>query len=71
MNCWKTKYGYNGTSVDLCHTYYMNMNMGSMGDGLSPYTFSECYRDGDNCRRNSDTALHCSGPPPPPEGVGC
>ena len=43
MNCWKTKYGYGGTSIDLCTTYYM-----SVGDDDSPYTFAECYRDGPN-----------------------
>ena len=45
MNCWKTKYGYGGTDITLCNTYYV-----SVGD--SPYTFSECYRDDQgNCRR--------------------
>ena len=71
MNCWKTKYGYGGTSIDLCTTYYM-----SVGDDDSPYTFAECYRDGPNCLANYDSPLNCqwnqpTPPPPPPSSPAC
>ena len=65
MNCWKTKYGYGGTSIDLCTTYYM-----SVGGDDAPYTFAECYRDGPDCLASHDSPLNCQWnqptPPPPP-----
>ena len=62
MNCWKTKYGYGGTSVDLCHTYYMRA-LASDSPLADVYTYAACYRSGDNCLRDAANLFYCTGPP--------
>eukprot|EP00964_Phaeocystis_antarctica_P027430 scaffold15480_cov66-Phaeocystis_antarctica.AAC.5 len=42
---------------------------GSNGVKYPAYTFAECFREGVNCKRNTNNLFFCSGqpqPPPPP-----